>query len=336
MRGVVGAALCAVVLAGCGQASAPSAPSSAAPSVSPKQVAACIPGIGQAFAFLPIAQDEGLFAQQGLEVSVQPMQGTSCAQSLVSGSIQFSGSPSTLDAIVRGAPYRVVFVSVDKLQHQFIVAKRIKSFADLKGGRVAISAPGGITDTAARQILKQNDLDPQQDVTFVNIGTPATRMAALLNGAADATAVAPDEAVALLAQGLSSLPFKPLPILGAVMTANQDLIKGDPDLVYRFVKACLMGNLMYGKKKDAVLSSVAKFVHSDDMQAVSRVYELGQVGWNERGSLDSAAERAVIDGTLEQLQVQQQFEPSAVFDFSFDERAYRELQSQNWQGFWGK
>ena len=171
-------------------------------------------------------------------------------------------------------------------------------------------------------------------MTFITIGTPDARQTALLSGAVDASAVAPDEAVLLLDRGLKSLPFEPLPIVGSVMTANQNLIKSDPDLVSRFVKATEMGSLIYGKRKADAMPIVATFVQSNDLTLQGKIYDVSLPSWNETGALDQAHMQAVIDQTRKQQQVDKAFKPDEVFDFSFVDKAYKELKDSNWEGLW--
>ncbi|HZU06692.1 MAG TPA: ABC transporter substrate-binding protein [Chloroflexota bacterium] len=309
---------------------------SAARPATVEKVSVCLPGLSQGFAYLGIAQQHGYFAELGLDVEVEQVQGPVCTQALSSGRVHFTGAPSALDAIIKGLPYRVVMVNEDRLGHRFVVGRRINSYADLKGGKIAISSPGGLTDKLARLVLPAHGLDPDRDVTLISIGTPENRVAALLSGAIDGSFQSPSETVAALDQGLKTLPFEPPAAVGGAMITTEQLIRSNPDFVARFVRGALMGHLLYGYRKDEVMPAVMKFLSAQDRSYEERVYDLVRPIWREDGALDEQQMRDIIADARQTQQVEREFTPDQVFDFRFVRRAYDELKAANWEGLWSR
>jgi len=65
-------------------------------------------------------------------------------------------------------------------------AGSIKSFKDLKGLKVGVSAPGSSTHNLVKQLLFKGGLDPQKDVSVIGVGLGATAINALKSGQIDA------------------------------------------------------------------------------------------------------------------------------------------------------
>ena len=89
-----------------------------------------------------IAQDRGLFKKHGLDSQVITIQGGPLAmQALVSGSTQFhaGGTSSPMESKIAGASTVTVAVFIDSLPYTLVSAPTIKTAAQLKGGKFAVS-----------------------------------------------------------------------------------------------------------------------------------------------------------------------------------------------------
>ncbi|HZR97173.1 MAG TPA: ABC transporter substrate-binding protein [Chloroflexota bacterium] len=315
-----------------GGASASAAPAPAAL----QKIDVCTPGVSQGFSGVAIAQQAGYFAELGLDVNIQPIQGVVCTQALSSNTVQFSGSPSTLDVIIQGVPYRILYVSQGQLGHQMAVAAHVNGWADLRGGRIAVSALGSpLSEGLARDILRDEGVNPDE-AQFVALGLPSNRLAGVLSGSVDAALLSAQEVPMALNQGLKTLPYKPRVSLGSPMTATLELAQSNPDLVQRFVKGVLMGHLLYAQRKDEALPVVARWTEAPDPAYEEQVYAIMRPTWTPDGMLSDEQQRGVIAATREAVKATQEFAPDEVFDFRFARQAYQELQAANWHGLWPK
>jgi ABC-type nitrate/sulfonate/bicarbonate transport system substrate-binding protein len=317
-----------------GGAAAPASTATAPASL--QQLDVCIPGLSQGFAGVSIAQHAGYFAELGLDVNLQPIQGVVCTQALSSGTVQFGGSPSTLDAIIQGLPYRILYVSQGRLGHQMAVAASVNGWADLKGGRIAVSALGSpLSEGLARDILRDEGVNPDE-VSFVALGLPANRLAGVLTGSVEAALLSAQEVPMALNQGLKTLPYKPRVSLGSPMTATLELIQSNPDLVQRFIKGVLMGHLLYAQRREEALPVVVRWTQAPDAAYEEQVYELMRPSWTPDGTLSEEQMRGVIAAARETVKTTQDFAPDQVFDFHFARQAYQDLQAANWHGLFPK
>jgi NitT/TauT family transport system substrate-binding protein len=151
---------------------------------------------GQAsFYYLPItiAERQGYFKDEGLSIKISDFAGGAVAlRAVVGGSADVvSGAYEHTISLQSKKQYFQAFVAQGRLpQIAFGVASAkagsIKSFKDLKGLKVGVSAPGSSTHNLVKQLLTKGGLDPNKDVAVIGVGLGATAITALKSGQIDA------------------------------------------------------------------------------------------------------------------------------------------------------
>lgn len=148
-----------------------------------------------AFYYLPltIAEQLGYFKDEGLQVKISDFAGGSAAlRAVVGGSAE----------VVSGAYEHTISLQAKKQHFQAFVlqgrlpqialgiatpkAANFKSFRDLKGMKIGVSAPGSSTHNLVKQLLAKAGLDPNRDVAIVGAGIGAGAIAAMKSGQLDA------------------------------------------------------------------------------------------------------------------------------------------------------
>ena len=110
-----------------------------------------------------VAWKKGLFREQGLELLPVYMQARTSLAALASKQIGYiTQTGSSLTAIARGLPARLVMVFTDKTHHVLVVKPEITSPAQLRGRVVAISQPGGTVHRELLMILDKLKIDPNE------------------------------------------------------------------------------------------------------------------------------------------------------------------------------
>lgn len=150
-----------------------------------------------AFYYLPltIAEQLGYFKDEGLEVKISDFAGGAQAlRAVVGGSAEVvSGAYEHTISMQAKKQYLTAFVLQGRLpQIALGVAKEkaagFKSFKDLKGMKIGVTAPGSSTHNLVKQLLTKAGLDPAKDVSIVGAGTGATAIAAMKSRQIDAIA----------------------------------------------------------------------------------------------------------------------------------------------------
>lgn len=142
--------------------------------------------------FLTFARSQLL--KQDIEIEDVLMSGGSLsAQALASGQVKIV---LTTGAVVpqfnlSGGDMVIIAGTINKLPYQIVARGEIKTPAQLKGKRVAISRFGSSSEWLVRLALTKMGLDPDKDVTIIQIGGQNERLASLQANAVQATLLAP-------------------------------------------------------------------------------------------------------------------------------------------------
>jgi NitT/TauT family transport system substrate-binding protein len=195
--------------------------------------------------FLPefVAHDQGYFKAEGLTVTAPTFQaGTDIVQALVGGALNIAagGGTDALIPISAGRPVKVIWEFNNFVTFVYLAKPTIKSWKDLKGKNIVISAPGAQTDLTVRWVLRKEGLDPDRDVKLVPGGAPLSRMAALSSGTADAAVLIEPQATKAEADGFTRLarlsdhvPKWP----SEVFFATEEFIRKNPETLKAFLRA---------------------------------------------------------------------------------------------------
>ncbi len=163
-------------------------------------------GTTSSTAHLPIwvAKDAGYFAKNGLNVEpVNIRGGALITMGIMSGQLQFSGAgaESAVAARVEGGDIVLLACPVDSDPVYFITRPEIKSAADLKGKATAVTRLGSTTHFYLRAAARHVGLDPEKDLTILQLGTGTETVAALENGRIAAAAITHRYALPFLQRG---------------------------------------------------------------------------------------------------------------------------------------
>lgn len=154
-----------------------------------EKIVLCYPSRSLTSFLIPeIARQKGFFQAEGLEANLIYVRGAIDIKALVTGDVDYAmSSGSAISAFVAGIPIRLVFGLVTRAEHVLVAQNKFRQVKDLKGQAIGSLNPGGLVDALLRQILAKNGLDPDRDVTLINLGGTPERYAALKTGTVAAT-----------------------------------------------------------------------------------------------------------------------------------------------------
>ncbi len=141
---------------------------------------------------LTIAETQGYFKAEGLEVTVADFAGGSRAlQALIGGSADITSGAfeHTINMQVKGQRLRAFVLQGRAPQIVLGVNPKTmpnyKTVADLKGKKIGVTAPGSSTNVLANFVLAKAGLKPS-DVSIVGVGAGSGAVAAMRSGQIDA------------------------------------------------------------------------------------------------------------------------------------------------------
>jgi len=223
---------------------------------------------------LEMGRRSGIFRKNGLDLEVVYINsGSLLNQALIAGTfdVSFSQGSEAMLAKLRGADMRITAVIANHFNHVYLTAPAITSIKQLKGKKVAVSRFGSGSHFQSNLALKEGGLDPDKDVTVLQIGNSAARMAAILSGTVDGTIMAADfvprakkegfNVVADLAATNIEYPFLSLHMMG-------NYIERNPKMVKALIKGMSESIGVLQTDNNAAKAVVRSVLRTDDVETV--------------------------------------------------------------------
>lgn len=201
-------------------------------------------------AALYVGEEQGFFAEEGLELNIEFGQGTAAMiPALLKGQydIQYGGSVNVLQATDADIPVVAIAVGgrttgVDGGDHGGLLVLEdspVQTAADLEGKTIAVNALRGLHEVALWASVRKAGGDPSQ-VNFVEMGF-ADMGAALENGQVDAVSTAEPFLGVLQGEGarqIASPYYDADPaFVTALYIATAEKVAAEPEFIASFVRA---------------------------------------------------------------------------------------------------
>jgi NitT/TauT family transport system substrate-binding protein len=225
-----------------------------------------------------VAQEAGLFKKHGLTSDLILISGGSTMiQALLAQEIAFAtiAGPAVIQSRLQGADVAIIASPYNLMPYSLVVHGSIRSAADLKGKRVAITRFGGITEVAARLAFDKLGLN-SKEVTMVQSGPDGLRLAAVQSGNVAGTLIGPPALFGALSQGLKVLVDLadvgvPYP-MGTIITTRSFQSQNRP-LTKRFLMGFVEGIRHLLDQKDFAVKALQKYTRLSDPEVLSKSYD---------------------------------------------------------------
>ena len=235
--------------------------------------------ISGAYTGIWVAHDAGYYAKEGLEDQIIFIpSATQLAQVLVAGDVDIAslgGGPATA-ASLSGADIKVFGNNVNKLIFSLHTKPEVKSIDELRGKRIAVSRFGSAADIAARTALRKFNIDPNKDVILMQLGTMSNMFGALKSGAVEASMVSPPTQFMSEKVGfkeLVSVTDMDLAYPNPAMAVAGELIRKNPDLIDRFMRAYVRAIQRARTDKESTVKTLAKYTTITDTVLLNKTYD---------------------------------------------------------------
>jgi len=283
---------------------------------------------------LVIAQKEGYFKEEGLNVELLSIRGEIAIRTTLAGEVDFfTNAGSALAAAVRGVPVRLVTVFQDKPSWDLIAQPEIKSIAQLRGKNVAVMSPEGSLAVVAREMLRKNGLDPSKDVNLVTMGGDEVRFPALQTKSIQATLFNTAMSIKAQKEGFSKLgnASEYANLIEGGLATTHDKIKQSPEKIFRFVRGALKGLNYYVTKREPAIKFMMDGLRMKDRELVSLIYDLQIPLVLRDGFSDDTVLQSMIDDMKKTTKVQRDIKVGDIFDLNFVKKAHAELKASGWK-----
>ncbi len=224
------------------------------------------------------AEKQGIFKKFGLDITpVFVEAGSTLTSAVIGGSVDIAqnGYTSSMAAGVAGANIVIIGGISNKLPFQLVTKNTIKDAAQLKGQAIAISRYGSSTDQAADFALKHLKLK-RDDVKVLQLGGPATRVAAAMSGQVGGTMEQYPDTAGLTRQGFHVL-VDVTHIAGdypnTSYVTNRTYLKNNADTVKRFMMAMATAVHAYKTNPDIAIPLTQSFLKVKETADTKAAYD---------------------------------------------------------------
>ena len=273
-----------------------------------------------------IAQDRGFFREEGLDPQLVQVRATAAIAALVSGEVHALGSiGSAIRAIPRGAPIKVLAVSLRRPVFWLVARPELKSFSDLKGKVMGTTTLGGSQHTAGIRMLRRAGLNPDKDVTVVLGGDVPTQLQALVNGSIQVAILSPPTVI------VARDKYK-MNILAGAMEEFSSIQNGlgvleqnarDP-LVKGILRARAKGNRYFHQNERGAAEVLARYL-AVDLNTALETYRISRGAFTTDGIPTDSELVEYLKEDAQILGLPAPVPVSKVFDFTLQREVNREL-----------
>lgn len=224
-------------------------------------------GVSSVGRFLPyIGKEAGLFERDGLSVQIVNQEDEEkVVVDIASGRtpIGTPNAPSLLFSLLDGADLLIVGGLLNRPGFYLAGRQGIDEVADLKGKRVGINQPRRMAGVVMLALLRNWGLEPEKDLTLVELGVNDKSLEALRRGELDAALLPPEKAFVAEQEGCNLVAdslaldchWVPLATTRGFLESNPQLVgkvariyreslrifRKEPELAMRVIRRCLPG-----------------------------------------------------------------------------------------------
>jgi NitT/TauT family transport system substrate-binding protein len=275
-----------------------------------------------------IAEQQGLFKAEGLDVKLIQIRANVAVVATIAGEVDVLGSiSSAISAAQRGAPVKVLAVTLHRPLFWLVARPEYKSIADLKGKVVGIVSIGGAQHNALRYMLKKGGLNPDTDVTSVVAGDVPAELQSLASNAVQASALSPPTVI------VARDRFK-MNVLGSVvqeystiqngLATTERKLKEQPQAIRALLRARARASRLFHENPQVPVDALMKVLQVV-RETARETYLLSKAAFTQNGIVSEKDAQEYLKSDAERQKLKEPLPVSKVFDFALQQEVNREL-----------
>jgi NitT/TauT family transport system substrate-binding protein len=239
-------------------------------------------------AVLWVAHEAGLFKKNGIQVElVYIPSGPMIIQSMLAREIDVAqtAAPPVVAADLAGANIAVVAGINNTFVYSFRARSTIKSPADLKGKKIAVTRIGSDSHTATEFALRKWGLDPERDVNILQLGGQLEILAGLQSGIVDAGPLSYPQAARARQMGIGELADiggMGIAYQGTSLNMRRDQIETQRETMLKFMKGVVEGIYLYLNREEFAMNVIGKYAKIKDRELLAETYRINGQRYLER------------------------------------------------------
>jgi len=229
-------------------------------------------------AVLGFAKDTKLFEKHGLDVVLVGMgTGSVSLRALIAKDLQISSLSGSglVQAALQGADSILIAALINGFIFKVFAAPEITTPAQLKGKKLGVSRYGATSDFAVRLALKKWGLNPERDVSILQIGTSQDTVRAMQTKMLDAGVMSGTSSLIARKAGfheLGDLADLGLHYPTSAIGTTKSYLQKNEGVVKEFMLAYIEAIHDFKRNKEAALTVLKKYTRNDDREVLEDSY----------------------------------------------------------------
>jgi len=275
-----------------------------------------------------MAEQHGYFKAEGLDVRIVQIRANVAIAAALAGDVDVLGSiTSTISAIQKGAPIKVLAVTLNRPLFFLVARPEFKSISDLKGKVLGVTSIGGAQHTAVRHMLRKGGLNPDVDATTILAGDVPTQLQALVSNTIQAAALSPPPLIVArdrFKMNVLASVMNEYPTLQNGIAVPEKIFKDRAKVIRGILRARTRANKLFHENPQAAVGVIAKILNVDQ-ETARETYILSKPAFTQNGLVTEKEANEYLSSDTERLKIKEPLPFSQVFNFSLQSEVNREL-----------
>jgi ABC-type nitrate/sulfonate/bicarbonate transport system substrate-binding protein len=210
------------------------------------------------------------------------------------------GGMGVMRAKLGGADLYLIGGTKNQYAGSIVAQSQIKTPAELKGKRIAITRRGSNPEYMAKAALQRFGLNPERDIIFIQAGGAPETVAVLHSGGAEAASVIPPHnlrAISLGYKELVDVTAMKIPFVATIITTSKKLIDTKASVIVPFMHALADGVHRYQTDREYALKVISRYTRSPINEDLELTYKVEGAIMDRSLNVRTEA----IEATLEEI-----------------------------------
>ncbi|MBI2181800.1 MAG: ABC transporter substrate-binding protein [Deltaproteobacteria bacterium] len=237
-------------------------------------------GLSAGTAMLWATHEGRLFEKNGLDPDVLFLRNTLGQSAMIAGEIEMCSYSASLlaPARVQGADVVMIVSFQQKLNYRLVVRPEIRTIADLKGKVLGVTRYGTVNDSTMRLLLNKLGVNPERDVTLIQVGdsAPVVVTSLIAGKTFDGALLQPpyyNKAVESGMRVFANMEEMDIPFQQVGLNTTQRYIAKSPDMVRRVVKSIVEGVQLIRTHPERAKRAIGRYMQIKDEKVLEESYQ---------------------------------------------------------------
>ena len=276
-----------------------------------------------------IAQEKGFFRDEGLDAQLNQVRADAAIAAVLTGELfAYDSVGTSVRAFQKNAPIKILAVNLQSPLFWLVTRPELKSLSELKGKVMGTTSFGGVQHLAGLRMLRRGGLNPEEDITVVLAGDPATQLQAVVNGAIQIAVLSPPSVILardkfklnVLANALDEFPS----FFQSGLAVADKSVSSQKDLVKRILRARAKANRFFFEMESGASEVIAKFLKVD-LPVARESYRISRNAFTSNGIVSQRQIEEFLKMDAEIAKIPDPLRAIPAFDFSLQHEVNNEL-----------